>query len=190
MMRFLANLIGIGRATLVDDTGDVQQLQVTEAAFGQGGDDLVTDKVPRVADFGFASSPPIDSEVVVLRRGGERSRGIVLGTSHRPSRPKNLKAGDAGIYDVRGASVMLTENGLVIDCAGLPAVVQNTTTLTVKASAKVRIEATSIECTGDVVSRADGTQVSLNGLRDAYAAHKHTGVQAGTGVSGLTDHNA
>lgn len=190
MIDRILNMIGIGRATVIDDKGDVQLIQVTEGALGTGGREYVTDKVPRVAEFGFASSPPVDAVVTLLRRGGERARAFVIGTSHSPSRPRNLEPGDAGIYDVRGAKVMLTASGLVIDCAGLPAIIQNATTVTVKASEKVRVDAPAIECTGDIVSRADGTKVSLNDLRDAYALHKHTAVQVGTGVSGLTDHAA
>lgn len=99
---------------------------------------------------------------------------------------------------------MLTANGLVIDCAGLPAVLRNATTVTVtaqsvvveatnatvKASGKARVESPTLEVTGDVVSRADETRVSLNDLRDAYALHKHAGVRSGTEVTGLTDHSA
>lgn len=190
MLDKLANLIGIGRVTLLDDTGELQELQVTEGANGQGFADRVIDKIRRVSEFGFASAPPLGSEALMLRRGGDRSRSMVIGTSHRPSRPRDLKPGDSGIYDVRGAKVMLTADGLVIDCAGLPAVIQNASTITLKAETSVRIEAPTVECTGDIVSRADGAQVSLNALRDAYAAHKHTAVQTGTGVSGLTDHTA
>lgn len=190
MIHFLTNLFGIGRATLVDDAGEVQLIQLTERANGDGGSDLVTDKIPRVSEFGFASNPPIDSEVLVLRRGAERSRSIAIGTSHRPSRPRDLAAGDVALYDVRGAKVTLTAAGLLIDCAGLPAIVQNATDITLKASGKVRVEAATLEVTGDVKSRADGAVVSLNGLRDAYAAHKHGGVQTGSGLSGLTDHAA
>lgn len=190
MMYRIGNLFGIGRASVVKDDGELQLLQVTEGARGTGFQDRITDNVPRIAEFGFSSAPPIDSEVLLLNRGGERSQAIAIATSHRPSRPKNLQPGDAGIYDVRGAKVMLTANGLVIDCAGLPAVIQNATTVTIKASDKVRVEATTLECTGDVVSRADGTQISLNGLRDAYHAHKHTGVQTGSSSTGTTDHDA
>ena len=190
MMSQILNLIGIGRATVVDDSGDVQLLQVTEGATGVGGQDLVTDKVPRVAEFGFASVPPLGSVVTMLRRGGERARSFVIGSSHSPSRPRDLKPGDSGIYDVRGAKVMLTADGLVIDCAGLPTVIENASSITLKAETRVRIETPIVECTGDIVSRVDGTQVSLNDLFDAYNAHKHSGVQTGTGVSGLTDHKA
>lgn len=188
-MMLLANLFGIGRATIVKDDGDLQLLQVTEGATGTGFQDRVSDNVPRVAEFGFASAPPIDAEVLMLNRGGQRSQAIAIATSHRPSRPKNLEPGDAGIYDVRGAKVMLTADGLVIDCAGLPAVIQNASTVTLRVSSKVRVEG-DLEVTGDLRSRADATPVSLNSLRDAYHAHKHTGVQTGSGSSGLTDHDA
>jgi len=179
MLDRLKDLVGIGRVTLTDDSGDVQQLQITEGAAGQGFADRVTDKVRRVAEFGFASVPPLGSEALLLRRMGQRALSLVIGTSHRPSRPKGLKPGDTVLYDMRGAKVQLTADGLLIDCAGLPAVVRNAT--------KLRVEVEVIECTGDVVGRADGTRVSLNDLHDAYAKHKHLGVQTGAGVSGLTD---
>lgn len=174
-----ANAIGVGQVTQVDDSKEAQLVQVTERAAGTGFADRPTDNVTRVTEFGFASHPPLNSEVLVIRRGGDRSQPIAIATSHRPSRPRDLGEGDAGIYDVRGAKVMLTADGLVIDCAGLPATIRNATTL--------RIEADRLEVTGDVVSRADGAQVSLNDLRDAYAAHHHTGVATGDGSSGLTD---
>lgn len=177
-MKLISNLIGIGRVTLADDSGDVQQLQVTEGAVGRGFADRVVDKVARVIEFGFASVPPLNSEALMLRRSGDRSKSVVIGTNHRPSRPKGLKPGDTVLYDVRGAKVQLTADGMLIDCAGLAAIVQNFASLTVKGDLHV---------TGDVVSRSAATAVSLNGLRDAYAAHKHVGVQTGTGVSGLTD---
>lgn len=190
MIGALANLIGIGRTTRIDDSGELQLHQVTEGAVGNGFADRVTDDVRRVSEFGFASVPPIGAEVLVLRRLSQRVLSLVIGTSHRPSRPRGLQPGDAGLYDVRGAKVMLTANGLAIDCARLPVVLTNTTDVTVTASGKVRIEASTLEVTGDVISRADGAHVSLNALRDAYAAHKHGLVKAGTDTSGPTDHTA
>lgn len=189
MMRTFLNLFGVGHATLIDDDGEVQKLQLTERAAGSGFKDRVTDKVRRVMEFGFTSVPPIDSEVLVIGLLSDRSGRVAIATSHRPSRIKGLKPGDVALYDVRGARIVLTEDGLQIDCAGLAASIENCTTLTIKASEKVRIEADTLEVTGDVVSRADGTNVSLNGLRDAYHAHKHTGVQTGSGSTGLTDHD-
>ena len=199
MLEALARLVGFGRATLVDDDGEVQLVQVTEGAAGTGFTDRVIDRVRRVSEFGFASVPPLGSEVMMLRRGAERSQSVVVGTSHRPSRPRGLKPGDTGIYDVRGAKVMLTEDGLVIDCAGLPAIVQNCPTITLKATEKVVVDAPGAEFTGDLVAngtisaageitaRTGGTSAALGALHDAYALHKHGLVQAGTGTSGPAD---
>ena len=172
MMRALANMVGLGRVSLADDSGEVQTVQITEGAAGSGFADRVIDKARRVMEFGFSSVPPLGAEAVMLRRSGERSRSIVIGTNHRPSRPTGLQPGDTAIYDVRGAKVQLTADGLLIDCAGLPAVVKNFASLTVQGDLHV---------TGDVVSRASGTSVSLNALRDAYDAHKH-------GSTPVTDH--
>ncbi|WP_174296541.1 phage baseplate assembly protein V [Sphingomonas bacterium] len=197
----LAHLIGIGRATLVDDTGEVQLVQVTEGATGAGMDDQVTDKVKRVAEFGLASVPPIGSEVLLLRRLGQRALAMVIGTSHRPSRPRGLKPGDTAIYDVRGAKVQLTADGLLIDCAGLPAIIQNAITITLKATQKVTIDAPAVEvlhdvkvggtfhATGTISTDADVTFAghSVTTLRTSYGAHKHGGVKAGSDASAGPD---
>ena len=188
----LRNLFGIGSVTLVDDSGEMQLLQITERSVGKGIADRIMDKIRRVTEFGFASVPPLGSEALVARRGGERIQSMVIGTSHRPSRPRNLQPGDTCLYDVRGAKVQLTENGLIIDCAGLPAVVQNSPTVTVTATEKILFDAPLTECTGDFKAdkllTADGTPVELGALRDAYNAHRHSGVSTGTGTSGGTDH--
>jgi phage baseplate assembly protein V len=181
MMRALSNLFGKGSVSLVDDSGDVQMLQVTEGAQGTGAVDRIVDRVPRVAEFGFASVPPLGSLATMLRRTADRARGVVIGTHHAASRPKGLQPGDTVMHDVRGARVQLTADGLLIDCAGLPARVRGFSSLTVDGDLHV---------TGDVISRSGGAAVSLNGVRDAYVAHKHIGVVAGSGISGLTDHTA
>lgn len=185
MLRRLANLVGIGRMTTVDDSGEVQHMQVTEGAAGSGFIDRVIDKVRRVTEFGFASVPPVDSEVVMIRRGGDRSCSIVIGTSHRPSRPKDLQQGDVAIYDVRGAIVKLTAAGVEIDGAGLEVKVTNCTKVTLDAPDVVLTG--TLHVGGEITGLAGGSAVSLGALRDAYNAHHHTGVTTGSGSSGTTD---
>ena len=188
----LRNMFGIGSVTLTDDTGDMQMLQVTERTAGHGIADRIMDKVRRVAEFGFASVPPIGSEALIARRNGERAQSMVIGTNHRASRPRNLQPGDTYLYDVRGQYVRLTAAGLEIDCAGLPAVIRNCSTVTITATEKVTIDAPAVECTGslkvDKLLTGDGTPIEIGALRDAYNAHKHTGVATGTASSGTTDH--
>lgn len=164
----LWNLIGIGLATRVDDSGELQRVQVTEKAAGKGFSDRVTDKVRRLTDFGFTSNPPLNAEVMVLRRGGDRSQSMVVATSHRPSRLKNLQPGDVAVYDVRGAYVKFTGSGIVIDGAGQQMTIQNV--------GKVVING-DLEVTGEVTAKSTGTSVKLS-------THLHSGVQTGGGKTG------
>ena len=87
----------------------------------------------------------------------------------------------------RGAYIWLKDGVIQIDAAGGEVMIQNATTVTVKASTKVRLETPTVETTGDFVSRADGTRVSLNAQQDAYDQHKHSGGTIG-GNTGITDH--
>jgi phage baseplate assembly protein V len=166
MMQRIRTLLGIGRATLIDDTGDLQLVQVTEGDVGGGIGDRVSDNVKRVGDYGAYAVPPLGSEVVVLYRGGDRNKPLVIATSHRPSRPRGKQPGDSGIYNgVTGAIVEMTDAGTVIDAGGLPITVKNFSSCTVEGDLHV---------TGDVISRAGGMPVSLNTLRDDYDEHTHT----------------
>ena len=183
----LFHMIGSGRVKLVADDGTTQRVQVDQGT-GPDGSPRLLDDVDRIVEFGLASNPPVDSEVVLVRLGGNRTLSIVVATNHQPSRPRDLEPGDTQIYDVRGAYIKLTANGMEIDGAGLDMTVQNCPTVTVKAAAKVRVESPLVEVTGDIVSRADGTRVSLNALRDAYDAHAHGGVQGGSSSTLGTDH--
>lgn len=179
MIGRILNLLRLGRVTALDDSGPIQRIQVTEAGPGPDGTPAVIDNVPMLGLFGLASSPPLKSDILVLRLFGGRTLSIAVATNHQPSRLRGLQAGDAALYDERGAYVWLTPAGLVIDGAGLPVTIRNVGKVTVEGD---------VEATGDVVSRSAGDRVSLNELADAYQAHKHTGVQPGGGTSGLTDH--
>jgi phage baseplate assembly protein V len=189
MMGWLATVFGIGRLRLIDDSGPVQRAQVDQGAFVDGARRL-TDNVPIIGAFGFASAAPLGAEVLVVRCGADRSQSVGIATNHQDSRPRNLQPGDAALYDVRGRTVRLDADGMTIDAKNGPVKIVNATTVTIKAATKVRIEAPILECTGDIVAQADGTQVSLQALHDAYNAHVHTGVQTGTAKTGPTDKKA
>jgi phage gp45-like len=173
-------LLRVGRAKLVDDTGPVQRVQVDEGDLGSYGGRRVIDKVAHVMQFGFSSAPPEDAELLLGAPGGDRAQTIAFGSNHQASRPRNLKPGDSCQYDVRGQVVKMTAEGLMIDCAGLPAIIRNFASLTVQGD---------IHVTGDVISRSSGSPVSLNGLRDAYVEHVHP-VTAINSPTGKTDHPA
>ncbi len=193
MMSRIHSLFGIGSVTLADDSGDLQLVQITEGTAGKGIGARIMDRVRRVTEYGFFSVPPLGSEALIARRSGERTQSMVIATNHRASRPRGKKPGDAGVYNgVTGAIVELTADGLVIDCAGLPAVIRNASTITLQATGKITLDAPTVECTGnfraDALLTGDGTPIELGALRDAYNAHRHTGVSTGSGTSGTTDH--
>src|SRR6266705_2115064 len=85
----------IRRATLlaIDDSESQQRLKLR----GLKSEQL--DKVVRVQDFGFHSSPPDGAEGLLLALGGRSDRAMALGFEHKAHRPKNRPAGSTAIYD-------------------------------------------------------------------------------------------
>ena len=181
--------LGRGKVTLVDDSqAGVQHMQVDHGPTGPAGSLSLRDQTPRVTEFGFTSHPPVGSEVLTMAIAGDRSDMAVIGTNHPPSRLGNLGEGDSALYDVRGAFVWLSAAGLHVQAKGLPILIEGATTVTVKASQKVRAETPRFECTGDIIDNCDAQPVTVKQLRDAYDGHKHPGVQQGGSSTGTTDH--
>jgi hypothetical protein len=164
----LFNLVGLGRLKVVDDSGDQQKIQVIIREGGPIGETI--DKVRRVGHYGLAYNPPEGSEVVVLFVGGHRSSGVAIATGKRETRFKDLAPGEVQLGNQE------TDSWIFFAADG-----------------KVRIKG-DVEITGaltttkDIIDNAPANAVTVKQLRDAYDAHKHTGVQAGAGTSGLTDH--
>lgn len=175
MKHLLANLIGCGRVTGADDTGPVQKLQVTEPTAGSGFADRVLDSVVRIFQFGFASVPPLNSEVLTLRRRGDRTLTLVIGTNHRPSRPTGLAPGDSAMHDARGQIIKMTADGLLVDAAGLNVVIQNASRVHIKGDLIVD---------GDVTMLNGSSALTASGIRSTFNSHDHSGVQTGSGNSG------
>ncbi|HZR87899.1 MAG TPA: phage baseplate assembly protein [Bradyrhizobium sp.] len=144
-----------GRLLLTDDTGPVQRLQADFGPIDASGKSLgIRDRLPRLVEYGLASSPPAGSDVVVTCHDGDLSNAVVVATNHQASRLKNLNPGDVALYDNRG-------NTIVLSAAGI--------TLTPCAGGKVFIDG-ELDATGDV--KAGG--ISLMN-------HVHPGVQTGSG---------
>ncbi|NIJ07245.1 phage gp45-like [Sphingomonas vulcanisoli] len=181
MIDRLLTLLRVGRLKLVDDDGVIQRMQAFEGDLGAFGGQRIIDKVPYIGQFGLLSVPPLEAELLLAAPAGDRTQTIAIGSNHQPSRPTGNKPGDSGLYDVRRQLLTLAEDGTTIDAAGLQVTIRN--------ASKVRIECDLLEITGDLVSRADGVRVSLNGLRDAYDVHKHPGVAGGGSSTGTTDHS-
>jgi phage baseplate assembly protein V len=174
MMTRLLNLIGIGRVTMVDDTGEVQQMQITEGASGSGFADRILDNVCRILNFGFTSVPPEGSEAVMVRRGGSRAVSIVIATNHRPSRPTGLQPGDSAMYDVRGMIIKMTADGIVIEGKGLP--------ITLRDTSGVHIEG-KLTVDDDIIGLHGGSPLALSTIRSKFNAHGHGGISRGSATS-------
>jgi len=156
------------RVTASDDTGTVQKIQA-QVNWGE-----LRDGTPRLAEFGFTSRPPAQSDVVLVFIAGDRSNGVVIATGHQPSRPKNLAEGEAMLYDLWGKHVYLKADGSIeIDAKNGPVVVNNATQVTINASSKIRCVTPRLECTGDIIDNCDSQSHTVKNMRDLYNEHGH-----------------
>lgn len=147
-------LVGSGRVSLSDDSKGTQEVQVSAQGTG------VHDRVPRIAEYGFTSVPPVGSEVVMVKLAGDHSQAVVVATGHQASRPKAMPIGATAIYDTAEAMVLLGADG----------------TLTMSTPDA------SIAISGDRIDINAPGGLWINGHR--YDTHQHTGVQTGSGTSG------
>lgn len=111
MLRPLQNRVAnlLARAVLrrVDDSQDLQQLQV-DALDGE-----TRDAVERFQQYGFTSVPEDGAEAAVLFVGGHRDHGIAVAVDDRRHRLKGLAAGEVALYHKDGARVLLKANGSI-----------------------------------------------------------------------------
>ncbi len=166
LYRGLMMMIGRGRIGPINDGGTVQTLQID---FGNGE---VRDDIPRLVEYGLASSPPTSSDAVAVFFGGDRSAGVVIATNSQAYRMKGLASGEVAIYDDKGQSVYLTAAGIVINGGGNPVTVTN--------APRVRLETALLECTGDILDNCDTQSTTQAGMRSAYNPHTHPDPQGGT----------
>lgn len=100
----------VGRAVLsaIDDAKMLQAVQVTLLA------DEVADGVERFQNYGFTAHPHADAEAIVLAIGGTRSHLVAIAVDDRRYRLKNLAAGEVGMYDDQGQTIILKRGGIEI----------------------------------------------------------------------------
>lgn len=162
------HLVNRARLNLVDDSGVVQKLQVSER-IGPDGTSTTTDNVLRVSEYGFSSYAPVGSDIVLMRLNGDRTQTLALGSNHQASRPTGLSAADSILYSSRGQKVWLAADALHVNGGGLPVIVENFSTCTVKGDLAVTGKITA---GGDVIADSAGSAVSL-------ATHTH-GITGGS----------
>lgn len=165
--RRIGNIVSRGTVALVNAATKMQTLQVRLLA-GEPKDD-----VEHFEPYGFTSNPKPGAEAVALFLDGDRSHGVVVVVADRRYRLKSLASGEMAIHDDQGQKVHLTRAGIVIDGGGLPMVIQNAPTVTIKAATKVRMETALLEVTGNIKDLCDSTGRTMAGMRTTYNIHTH-----------------
>lgn len=153
LYRRVLMVVGRGRIKTGRDDGAAQVLQVRLGAMG------TIDNLPRLAEYGFNSMPPADTDAIVLFAGGNRSDGVIVATGSQQYRMRSLKLGEVSISDDQGQSVFLTRGGIVIDGGGLPIKVTNAPTIT--------LDSPTVHATGDMIVDGD---VQVTGNVDVQGA--------------------
>ena len=176
-------LIGRGRVRTGSDSAGVQMLQVQLASVETG------DNRPRMAEFGFSSMPPADTDAVVVFLTGDRSAGVVVATNHQASRPRGLKPGETIVYSQDGKCVYFSDAGIVVDAKGQSVTVQNASIATIQAETKIVADTPLLQCTGDIQDNCETNSRTMKEMRDVYNGHDHAvrGVQPGSSTV-TTDH--
>lgn len=159
LARRILLMMARGTITLVDDSEPVQMLQARVS-----GLELVPD-LPRFAEYGFSSNPPIGTQALIASKNGDRNDGIVIATSNAAFRVKQLESGEVVVHDNIGQKVYLSSSGIRIDGGGNPVTITNTP--------KVRVETVLLECTGDIVDNCDTTGRSMAADRGIFDGHWH-----------------
>ncbi|WP_249201286.1 phage baseplate assembly protein V [Burkholderia cenocepacia] len=181
LARRILTMIGAARITTFNDGGAVQKLQVKVNGLE------TIDNMANLMNFGFTSGPPDGTDVAIVFIGGDRSNGVVVGSNHQASRPKNLQAGEAMIYSQDGKQIYLTKSGgIIVNANGQDVQVNNATNITINAAGKIRAVTPRLECTGDIIDNCDSQASTLADLRHAYDGHEHNVVEVQTGSSTIT----
>lgn len=146
----------------VHDSGPRQQVQVELLK------DELRDGLEHMQNYGFTSHP-LGGDVAVAFLGGNREQGIVLVVDDRRYRIP-LLAGEVAIYDDLGNKVELLRE-------------------MVRVTAVQHLEAVAptIKLVGDleVIGNVTFTGTIKNNGKDIGSTHKHSGVSAGSGNSGV-----
>ena len=171
MYRRILLVIGRGRIKTGSDDGPVQMHQIRLSRFE------TFDDIPRLSEYGFNSMPPPESDAVLVFAGGNRRDGVIVATGNQQFRMRSMKPGEVSISDNLGQSIYLTQQGIVIDGAGLPILVQNTPSVT--------LDTPTVHATGDV--HIDGELVVM---KDATVGQNVNVSQNVTAQGDISDHGS
>lgn len=175
----IAMLIGFGKTTLSDDSGNSQKVQYYNNM-------EVRDGTIRYTDFGFSSSLPAGSDVLIAYLNGNRSDAIIIASNHPSSRHLNLKSGESVLYNQWGLHILMTEEGVVVEAKNKEVTVNNANKVTVNASTEVLLNTPLLKVTGNIIDNCESNESTLKELRDSHNKHNHPIKNIQTGNSNIT----
>lgn len=161
----ISGLLGIGRTVGLNDTGATQKVQYQTPL-------EVADTV-RLAEFGFSSSLPVGTDVVLAFLGGDRSNPVIIASNHQAYRYKGLNPGESVLYNQTGQYVRLSENGIYIEANGKDVFVNNAKKMEATATESVKLITPTLLVTGDIIDNCATNGSTLKQLRDAHNSHDH-----------------
>ena len=131
--------------------------------------------VPRIGEWGLASSPPLGSQAVVAAIGGDRGKLVVIGVEDRDTRP-TLLPGEVQIYTAVGPVLRAITLGTaqIVSISGDQIEIGNTSATT---TAKFQ------GVTAQLISGTGGASVVAVGGNLSLAAAGGDALVSGTGVT-------
>ena len=172
-------LLTFSRVLVVNDTGPLQTFTL------EGFVSEVRANVPRIGEWGLASSPPLGSQAVVAAIGGERGNLVVLGVEDRTTRP-TLLPGEVQIYTAGGPVLRayLLSAAQVVTLSGDQIEIGHASeTATAKINAvDITVEGTTVAVNGNVTIQ--GSTIILNGIN--FDTHTHAVPGGGSYAGGVT----
>lgn len=157
--RALANMVIRGMVSGVDDSAQVQTLQISRrAASGKAF-------IEHMQGYGVSVHPKRGAEHVSLFLAGNTSHGVSLVVADRRYRLRGMAEGEVALHDDQGQKVYLTRNGIVIDGAGKNINITNTPhviadTLKFTFTADVEIQG-KLDVTGAITGQSSITGLAL-----------------------------
>lgn len=168
----ITRMFARGVLSFVDDSKTIQYVQAKLNALETIGD------IPRIAEYGFTSNPPLGSEALVICGGGDRTNGVVIATSNAQFRVTALKSGEVCIHDNSGQKVYLSQSGMVLDGGGKPITITNTP--------DILADTPMLKCTGDILDNCNTNTRTMSGMRTVANGHTHTIPNVQTGGTTVT----
>jgi phage baseplate assembly protein V len=158
----IRNAMAVGTVRLVDDSGAAQRMQVEISAIEMLNNQEVC------YHWGFSSCPPVGTQVVMMFTGGDRNRGIVMGSNDPGTRTKGLKPGEWALDDGAGNHIHLKQGG----------------TLEITAATALNIITPTLAVTGAITATGDITAGQGTSDQVAMRELRVSGVQSGSSSSG------